>query len=69
MSAIVATQGFANKAVTWSVSEASGVTIDPVTGLLKASTTATTGDVTVTATSIYDNTVTGTATITIAISG
>ena len=69
MSANVVTQGFANKAVTWSVSETSGVTIDSVTGLLKASSEATAGDVTVTATSIFDNSVTGTATITIAVSG
>ena len=65
MKAIVTTNGFANKAVQWSVSTATGVSIDPATGLLKATSDASTGNVTVTATSIYDNTVTGTATITI----
>lgn len=65
MSAVVTTEGFANKSVVWSVSEATGVSIDKVTGLLKAEATASTGDVTVTATSVYDSSVTGTATITI----
>ena len=66
LSAVVTTTGFANKAVTWSVSEATGVSIDPVTGVLSATASASTGDVTVTATSVYDSSVTGTATITIA---
>ena len=65
MSAVVTTTGFANKAVKWSVSTATGVSIDEKTGLLKATSDASTGNVTVTATSIYDSTVTGTATITI----
>lgn len=66
MSAIVTTTGFANKAVKWSVGEATGVSIDEKTGILKASSTASTGNVNVTATSIYNSSVTGTATITIA---
>ena len=65
MSATITTAGFANKSVKWSVSTATGVTIDAATGLLKAAADASTGDVTVTATSIYDGTTTGTATITI----
>ena len=69
MSATVAVTGFANKAVTWSVVDSTtelpvdGVTIDE-TGLLKvASTVANDLEFTVTATSIYDSTVSGTATI------
>ena len=65
MSATVTTTGFANKAVVWSVSTATGVSIDEKTGLLKATSSASTGDVTVTATSVFDGTTTGTATITI----
>jgi uncharacterized protein YjdB len=65
LSANVVTVGFANKAVEWSIPETSGVSID-ANGLLKVSSTASTGDVTVTAKSIYDESVTGTATITIA---
>lgn len=69
LSAAVATTGFANKAVHWAVdstSEAGGVTISDdgylkiPTGYTQAST------VTVTATSIFDKTVSGTATITTA---
>ena len=69
LSATVVTTGFANKSVYWSVddtSEAAGVKISESgyltipTGYTAAST------VTVTATSIYDKTVSGTATITTA---
>lgn len=68
LSATVVTTGFANKAVYWSVdstSYADGVRISDG-GKLIIPTTATVTSVTVTATSIYDNTVTGTATITVA---
>ena len=68
LSATVVTVGFANKAVKWSVdsnSVADGITID-TKGLLKVPSTATVETVTVTATSIYDGTKTGTATITTA---
>ncbi|MBO7044021.1 Ig-like domain-containing protein [bacterium] len=65
MKAIATTTGFANKSVVWSVSTATGVSIDEKTGLLKASASASTGNVTVTATSVFDSSVTGTATITI----
>lgn len=68
LSAAVVTVGFANKSVKWSVdsgSVADGITID-TKGLLKVPSTATVETVTVTATSIYDGTKTGTATITIA---
>jgi uncharacterized protein YjdB len=69
LSASVVTVGFANKAVTWSVVDSTtseavdGVTIDE-NGLLKvASTVANDLTFTVTATSVYDSTVSGTATI------
>lgn len=65
MKATATTTGFANKAVVWSVSTATGVSIDEKTGLLKATSSASTGNVTVTATSVFDSSVTGTATITI----
>lgn len=69
LSAEVTTTGFANKAVTWSVDSTSataGVTID-IHGVLKTPSTMSSEDeITVTATSVYDSTVTGTATITIA---
>ena len=69
LSATVVTAGFANKAVYWSVdatSEAADITIDQ-NGVLHIPTgTTAASSVTVTATSIYDNTVTGTATITTA---
>ena len=68
LSAEVTTTGFANKAVTWSVDSTSataGVTID-IHGVLKTPSTLTSESViTVSATSVYDTTVTGTATITI----
>lgn len=66
LTASVVTTGFANKAVIWSVddtSEAAGVTITQA-GVLKVPTGAT-GEVTVTATSVYDSTKSNTATITI----
>ena len=65
LSAEVVTVGFANKSVEWSIPETTGVSID-ANGVLKVLSTASTGDVVVTAKSVYDNTVTGTATITIA---
>lgn len=68
LSAVVVTTGFANKAVYWSVDSdayADGVRISDG-GKLIVPSTATVNSITVTATSIYDNTVTGTATITVA---
>ena len=69
LSATVATTGFANKAVHWAVdstSEAAGVTISDTGYLMLPSSAVSASTVTVTATSIYDKTVTGTATITVA---
>lgn len=68
LTATVVTTGFANKAVYWSVdadSYADGVRISDA-GKLIIPSDATVQSVTVTATSIYDNTKTGTATITVA---
>lgn len=68
LSAVVVTTGFANKAVYWTVdstSYADGVRISDG-GRLIVPSTATVSSITVTATSIYDNTKTGTATITVA---
>lgn len=68
LSANVVTTGFANKAVTWSVdssAKADGVTINE-SGKLQIPTTASVESITVTATSVYDNTKSGTATITVA---
>ena len=68
LSATVVTTGFANKSVSWSVDSdaiADGVTIDQ-SGKLRIPANATVETITVTATSIYDSTVTGTATITVA---
>lgn len=68
LSAVVVTTGFANKAVYWSVdadSYADGVRISDA-GKLIVPSDATVESITVTATSIYDNTKTGTATITVA---
>ena len=66
LSATVVTTGFANKAVYWSVdstSETAGVTIDQ-NGLCSIpDDMSASSEITVTATSIYDNTVTGTATL------
>lgn len=68
LSAVVVATGFANKAVTWTVSgddDETGATVS-INGLVKIPSTATTGDeVEITATSIYDTTKTGTATITV----
>lgn len=66
--AVVVTTGITNKAVSWSVdadSLADGVTINEM-GELKIPATATVESITVTATSIFDTTVTGTATVTVA---
>lgn len=68
LSAAVVTTGITNKAVEWSVDSTSatdGVTIDQ-SGVLTVPSDATVTEITVTATSIYDSTVTGTATITVA---
>ena len=68
LSATVVTTGFANKAVYWSVDAdayADGVRISDMGELIIPS-DATVESVTVTATSIYDNTKSGTATITVA---
>lgn len=68
LSAAVVTTGFANKAVYWSVDSdayADGVRISD-DGKLIVPSDATVESITVTATSIYDNTVSGTATITVA---
>jgi len=67
LSATVVSVGFANKSVIWSVDETSAtdrVTIDQ-NGLLKIPTSATVDSITVTAKSVYDNTKTDTATITV----
>lgn len=69
LSATVVTAGFANKAVHWAVdstSETAGVTISDAGVLSIPSTMTAASTVTVTATSIYDKTVSGTATITTA---
>lgn len=69
LSAIVATTGFANQAVLWSVDETSataGVTINQEGKLVIPSSSSVSGTITVTATSIFDNTKKGTATITVA---
>lgn len=66
-SAEVATTGVTNKAVVWSVdsdSVADGITINE-SGLLKVPSTATVDSITVTATSVYDSTVSGTASVTV----
>lgn len=69
LKATVATAGFANQAVAWSVdstSAAAGVTIDTRGILHVPSDVASATEITVTATSIYKSTVTGTATVTVA---
>ena len=69
LSADVVTTGFANKAVAWSISssvEGMDVVTISADGTLKVPSTAPSGELTVTATSVYDNSVTGTATITVA---
>ena len=68
LSATVVTTGFANKAVVWSVDSdavTDGVTIDQ-DGTLHVPSDASSVSITVTAKSIFDNTVTGTATILVA---
>ena len=68
LSATVTTTGFANKAVAWSVdssAKADGVTID-TNGKLVIPSDVSVESITVTATSIYDSSVSGTATITVA---
>ena len=68
LKAVVTTTGFANKAVAWSVdssSKADGVTISD-NGLLKVPSDVSVESITVTATSIYDTSVSGTASITVA---
>lgn len=68
LSATVVTTGFANKAVSWSVDStaaADGVTIDQ-DGTLHVPSDAESVSITVTAKSIFDSTVTGTATILVA---
>ena len=67
LSATVVTAGFANKAVTWSVdssAKADGVTINE-SGVLYVPSDASVESITVTATSVYKSTVSGTATITV----
>lgn len=67
--ATATTTGFANKSVTWSVdstSKADGVTIDVATGVCKIPSDASVESITVTATSVFDTSVTDTATITVA---
>lgn len=69
MSATVVTVGFANKGVVWSVdstSEAAKVVISQNGKLQIPSTAVSESTITVTATSVFDNTVIGTATITVA---
>lgn len=69
LSADVVTTGFANKAVIWSIaSSVEGMDKVKITeeGVLKVPSDAPSGELTVTATSVYDNSVTGTATITVA---
>lgn len=69
LSANVKTTGFANKAVVWSItSSVEGMNVVTISadGTLKVPSTAPSGELTVTATSVYDNSVTGTATITVA---
>lgn len=63
LSSIVETLGFANKAVLWSI-DVADATINQ-SGLLKTTTETATGTITVTATSIFDKTINGTATITV----
>ena len=66
MVATVVTTGFVNKAVVWSLSDGAEATIDNKGHLVINSDATPASEITVTATSIYDNTVSGTATITVA---
>lgn len=66
LTATVVTTGFVNKAVVWSLSEGAEATIDNKGHLVINSDATPASEITVTATSVYDNSVTGTATITVA---
>ena len=68
LESVVTTQGFANKAVVWSVDSTSKTDKVDITssGLLTVPANATVESITVTATSVYDSSVTATATITVA---
>jgi hypothetical protein len=66
MKATVVTAGFVNKAVVWSLSEDAPATIDNKGHLVINSDATSATEITVTATSVYDSTVSGTATITVA---
>lgn len=66
LKATVVTTGFANKAVLWTVKETDGVSITQAGKLKVASTVKSGTKITVTATSVYDNTKSNTATITVA---
>lgn len=61
----VVTTGFANKAVTWSSSDTGGKVVVDSDGVVTVKSSATAGNYTITATSVYDTSVTGTATITV----
>lgn len=64
LQANVETTGFARSGVIWSVSEAEGVTIGQ-DGILRVAKTAAAGSVTVTATSVFDSTKSGSLEVTI----
>lgn len=66
MKATVVTTGFVNKAVVWSLSESAPATIDNKGHLVINSDANSKTVITVTATSVYDSAVSGTATITVA---
>lgn len=66
LTATVVTTGFVNKAVLWTLSEDAPATIDSKGHLVVNSDATSSTEITVTATSVYDKTVTGTATITVA---
>ena len=66
MKATVVTTGFVNKAVVWSLSESAPATIDNKGHLVINSDATSKTVITVTATSVYDSAVSGTATITVA---
>lgn len=67
LSATVVATGLVNKAVVYSSSDETTATVDANSGLVTVLADATAGDtVTITATSVYDSSVTGTATITVA---
>ena len=65
LSATVATTGFANKAVSWEVTAGDGATVT-VDGLVKIPTDFAEDEVTVTATSIFNDSMSATSTITVA---